>query len=180
MTLTRDEIRAALESLAQILERRGVTAQIHVVGGAAMVLAYNARTSTNDVDATFYPTDDVSAAAREVADRLGLPADWLNDSVKIYVPIFGEAPTWNPVVKLGAVEIAIADPRTLLAMKLRASRAAQDRDDIELLCRVCDVRGVKSAVTLYESYFPEDPLPERAVPLLKAIFSTRDSKGSRP
>jgi hypothetical protein len=49
--------RAALEDvfhkLGDRLARRGVIADIYVVGGAAMALAYDARRSTRDIDAVF-------------------------------------------------------------------------------------------------------------------------------
>jgi hypothetical protein len=51
---------------------------VHVFGGAAMVLAFNAREATRDVDALFEPDSQVIAAAHEVAKELRLPKSWLN------------------------------------------------------------------------------------------------------
>ncbi|WP_158566335.1 hypothetical protein [Micromonospora craterilacus] len=65
--------------------RRGVVADIFVVGGAAMALAYDARQVTRDVDATFVPHGVVPDKARAVADGLGLPPWWLNEQASVYV-----------------------------------------------------------------------------------------------
>ena len=83
--MDREEIEGALLELAGELDRRGVVARIYLVGGAAMVLAYESRFSTDDVDVSGYPTEDVLAVAAEVAERRGLRPDWLDDSVKVYL-----------------------------------------------------------------------------------------------
>ena len=164
--MDRDEIDGALRELAQELDERGVTARIYLVGGAAMVLAYQSRFSTDDVDGSGYPTDEVLAVAAEVAERRGLRSNWLDDSVKVYFPIASE-PEWRPVIKVGTVEVVVADEHTLLAMKLRASRGRRDEADIEFLLGKCQITSVDDALALYEEYFPEDELPPQAIPMLR-------------
>ena len=48
--MDRDDIESALRELAEELDERGIVARIYLVGGAAMVLAYQSRFSTDDVD----------------------------------------------------------------------------------------------------------------------------------
>jgi hypothetical protein len=43
----------AFTALGERLQRRGVVADVFVVGGAAMALAYDATGMTRDIDATF-------------------------------------------------------------------------------------------------------------------------------
>lgn len=164
--MDRSEIDGALHELSEELDRKGVVARIFLVGGAAMVLAYESRFSTDDVDGSGSPTDDVLAAAAEIAARRGLQPDWLHDSVKVYFPTFKE-PDWRPVFKVGSVEVVVADERTLLAMKMRASRGRRDEIDIQFLLRKCGITSVDDALLLYEEYFPEDELPARAAPMLQ-------------
>ena len=63
----------------------GVAADVFVVGGAAMALAYDATRVTRDVDAVFKPHGIVLEEARKVADDLGLPYWWLNDQASVYI-----------------------------------------------------------------------------------------------
>jgi hypothetical protein len=49
-TLTREEIIQALERLGELAHQQGYSIELLLMGGAAMVLMYNARPSTRDVD----------------------------------------------------------------------------------------------------------------------------------
>ena len=51
----RAEIERAFTALGERLVRRGVVADVFVVGGTAMALAYDAARVTRDVDAVFKP-----------------------------------------------------------------------------------------------------------------------------
>ena len=163
--LNREEIESALAELGDQLNARNVKAKIYLVGGAVMVLAFDARFSTGDIDGAIHPTDDVLAVAAEIGVRRGIGAEWLNNSAQQFIPVFKE-PNWRPVHKSGNVEIVAADERSMLAMKLRAGRGSRDRPDISFLVKRCGVTSVAEALDLYKEYFPEDPLPDRALPLL--------------
>jgi len=84
--LDADGIRSLLDDLGAELVRRGVRAEMFIVGGAAMAFAYNTRRSTRDVDAVFEPKAAVYDAATAVANRRGIAPDWLNDAAKSYLP----------------------------------------------------------------------------------------------
>jgi hypothetical protein len=81
----RAEIERAFTALGERLARRGVVADIFVVGGAAMALAYDAARVTRDVDAVFKPHGIVLEEAGKVADDLGLPYWWLNEQASAYI-----------------------------------------------------------------------------------------------
>lgn len=81
----RTELQRAFTALAAKLERRGVVGQVHVVGGAAMLLAYNSRVTTRDIDALFSTDGPMLEAIREVADEMGWPRTWLNNQASGYV-----------------------------------------------------------------------------------------------
>src|SRR5687768_6627369 len=87
MALSADDIRRAFAALSEQLESSEGRAEVIVFGGAALVLLFRARESTKDVDAYFVKPDAsvIRAAAETVADRLDLPADWLNDAAKGYL-----------------------------------------------------------------------------------------------
>ena len=62
------QIERAFTALGERLAGRGVVADVAVVGGAAMALAYDAARVTRDVDAVFMPHGIVLEEARKVAE----------------------------------------------------------------------------------------------------------------
>lgn len=169
------EIVHALEALAAELARRKVTAKLYLVGGAVMVLAFHARSSTNDIDADVYPPDKVLDAADVVGHQLGLPNGWLNNNAKIFLPLVGTI-RWAPVLHLGSLEVVAADELTMLALKLRASRGRRDEGDIRFLVERLALTSEDEIVAVYEEYFPEDPLSARARQIIRSALAPRRSQ----
>ncbi|MDT5024731.1 MAG: hypothetical protein QOE61_1157 [Micromonosporaceae bacterium] len=66
----RADLERAFTALGERLARRGVVADLFVVGGAAMALAYDADRVTRDVDAMFVPHGVVVEESRAVAEEL--------------------------------------------------------------------------------------------------------------
>jgi len=53
--LGREDIRALLDDLSAELAARGARAELFLVGGAALAVAYDATRATRDLDAVFVP-----------------------------------------------------------------------------------------------------------------------------
>jgi len=160
----------AFELLAKHLKRRGVVGEVHVFGGAAMVLAFNSRQATRDVDAVFAPDTHVLEAAREVADELGLPKSWLNNQASSYVS--GVAGRGTPVFDHANLRVMVTPIEHLLAMKVRAARAVRDADDIRVLLNELKITKMSQVIAVVNKYFANEPLSERSSQLLEDILST--------
>jgi hypothetical protein len=72
--LGRAELEQAFTALGDRLLRRGIVADVFVVGGAAMALAYDATRVTRDVDALFKPHGIVHDEAMRVQTTSDSPA----------------------------------------------------------------------------------------------------------
>lgn len=167
-SLDKQELLHAFGCLDEELERRGVRAELFVVGGAAMAIAYDARRTTTDVDAIFVPSEVVRDAARVVAEQLDLDPDWLNDGAKGFAP--GNDPDQVSVFEGRFMSVAAASPRYLLAMKLLASRTDRDVDDIKFLFELCGLSSADDGAKLLESYYPARVIPARSHLLLQELF----------
>ena len=124
--LDRGAIQEAFRRLGERLARRGVVADIYVIGGAAMALAYDSRRSTRDIDAVFKPHGVVLEEARAVAGELGLPPWWLNEQASVYVAPGGDASAPH-VFDHPGLRVSAASPEHLLAMKVLAARRRDAR-----------------------------------------------------
>lgn len=170
--LTRDRILGLLGTLETELRRRGVRGEIFVVGGAAMVLAYDARPATEDVDAIFKPATEVRAAAHAVAAREGdVDEDWLNDAVKGLLPP-GDQGEVQVVFDAEFLSVTAGSPQYLLATKLFASRMGRDDDDARLLLQLANITTVGEGLDLVERYYPGRPLEAKIGFFLQQILES--------
>jgi predicted nucleotidyltransferase len=166
--LDRAAIQDAFRRLGDRLLRRGVVADVYVIGGAAMALAYDARRSTRDIDAVFKPHGLVLEEARAVAEELGLPAWWLNEQASVYVAPGGDSAAPH-VFDHPGLRVTAASPEHLLAMKVLAARR-RDADDIKYLVKHLGLAGTAEVLDICTAIFPEEPVPERARMILEDLF----------
>lgn len=159
--LDKRRILAACELLDRRLARRHVIATVHVVGGAAMALAWDERRTTRDVDAVF-ETDGHGAFIEEihaVAKELDLPRSWLNEQATMYAPADYRS-NEGTVFSGTNLRVAAASPEAVLSMKVRAGREG-DVTDIRFLLDKLGLNTVEAVLTIHDRWFPGDPLPDR-------------------
>ncbi len=168
--MARDQILDALRLLGEKVLRRGKRADVFIFGGAVMVLAYQARPATRDVDAVFEPDTEVVAAAAEVAAELGLPRYWLNNQGSSYLsPLRGEG---NPVILDDpGIRVMGASKELALAMKLGSARREQDMEDIRWLLGELKITGLDQARGVFSRFYPAEQLKERATMLVEDILN---------
>lgn len=168
--LDRARLRQAFDLLGAKLARRGVVGEVHVFGGAAMVLAFDARPATRDVDALFVPDGPMLEAAAEVASELSLPRSWLNNKASSYVS--GRAGRGTPVYDHPHLRVMVTPPEHLLAMKIRAARAVRDVEDIRLLLDSLNITTIDAAIDVVTEFFPDEPLGLRSRQLLEDLLGS--------
>lgn len=153
-------VRDLLAELGERLVGRGIEAEIYVVGGAAMMLAYDRTRVTRDIDAVGVPQEEVDAeAAAMAADRRDLPADWLNARV---LPLLPRSIDADRIEVLGApgITVNVASPRYLLAMKARSGRSDRDLDDIWVLFQILGLTDVEQVWSICDEVWGEDVVRE--------------------
>ena len=170
--LDRDALVDLLADLAGRLDARGVTLEIYVVGGTAMVLAYDRDRLTRDIDATWDTAIDVSREVNAIATERGLPRDWLNDRVRPMLPLVVDEDRLE-ALNLPGLRVSVASPRHMLAMKARAARDARDLDDIVLLCRHLGISSVTEVIALAEDIWGAGMLRDDTVFALRTGLPER-------
>ncbi len=176
MKLTKLEIEKALGRLSELAASEGVRLEMTLYGGAVMLLAYNARLTTKDVDAIVFPPDVARRLIDRVATERGLHDNWLIDDVKQFVSI-REAKNELTIANVLPAGLHVTRPtaKYLLAMKVMACRKplpgyAGDYKDIEVLLRVTKLSTVGQVQTVIDSFFPDTVLPDSVQAVLSDIF----------
>jgi hypothetical protein len=168
--LKASDIRRLFELLDGELRESGTQAELCLVGGAVMCLAYSARPSTQDIDAVFRPPTQVREAAARVAARAHVDPDWLNDGVKGFMSAQGD---FVPFLELDHLRVMVAAPEYLLAMKclsMRLGAEFRDEDDVRYLLRHLDIRTREKAMAIITRYYPVERFPQKTLYAIEELL----------
>lgn len=176
-----EAVRGALRSLGDEIERRRVYGRIGIVGGAAMLLAYDGRQAgTADVDSIAVdPHTQVIEAAHDVARELGLPESWLDDRASVYGP---RSPASRALESFSHphLQVETVSAEQMLAMKVRSARP-KDREDLAILVDALGIASIDEALTITTRIFPDEgPLQPRQLALLADVVAARNDRPGRP
>ncbi|HEX5497115.1 MAG TPA: DUF6036 family nucleotidyltransferase [Mycobacteriales bacterium] len=168
--MTRERILDLFAELDEELRGSGVHGNVFIVGGAAMILAYDARPATRDIDGIWHPSSEIrTAVARITARHDDLEPDWLNDGVKGFLP---GAPGDHRVVYEGdSLTVSAPSAEYLLATKLLASRTGRDEADILTLYNLCGLHTVEEGLDLVERYYPGRPIEAKVRFFLEELLT---------
>jgi len=167
--LDREAIERGLSKIDARARAAGVVVDLSVYGGAALILAFDTRRSTRDVDAVVRGAPGfLREAAARIAAEEGWPPDWLNDGVKGFVSAresmrlmarFQASPG-------GGLRVYTPAPEYLFAMKCMAMRpegwdGSHDISDIEWLADEIGLRDAETALALVEAFYPPARIPAK-------------------
>jgi hypothetical protein len=172
LQLDRQDLIDGLRDVVRSARVQGVAGvSIRIVGGAALRLAYFDRDTTADIDAQIEPMDRLAPIIERIAGERGWPSTWLNNDAVMFIPAWGQAVDWEPILDDANVSIAVAPIDALLAMKLNAARPGRDTEDIAKLLVLNGINSLADAEAVFESFYPGDALPERTANLVERIIS---------
>ena len=187
--LDRAKIEEAFRLVGQYLLDRKTLGEIAIYGGSAIMMQFDWRKTSVDVDARVTSQGNhgvIMDAVHEAAKRLGLPRSWLNESVTVYARR-GERDADRVLVGLYpsperfGLRVTAARPEYILAMKLRAlERLTTDERDFKdavQLAIECGVTTLGEIKDVHRRYFGDDELPVKAelqlASLIAAVRATR-------
>jgi hypothetical protein len=180
--LTKVEILAALVRLSELAAAKGVRLEMTLYGGALMLLAYDARDVTKDVDAIVHPPEVARQLVAQVGRERGLHEGWLNDDVRQFVSGREQKNELVlPNVKRNGLHVTRPTAKYLLAMKVMASRKPLpgypgDFDDIARLLRLTKIKTVAEVEKIVDAFFPDTVLPDAVRLTLSALLASDESK----
>lgn len=164
------------------LNRKGMPAEITLIGGAAILINYGFRDSTYDVDALIHASSSMKDAINYVTDTMGLPNGWLNDDFKHTASYTPKLVAFSKYYRTfsNMVTIRTISGEYLVAMKLKAFRQYKhDISDIVGILRehvrsgdpLTYERIDKAVRELYDGW---EYMPEDAHSMIQSILAEQD------
>ena len=160
--LSKDDMYALFEALSERLRRKGARANIYLVGGAVMALAFDRERITADIDARIDTGHGALVeAVHEIAAERGLATNWLNEQASSAIPKTPDAraPTLYATQYL---VVTGASAEHMLAMKLEAGRG-RDVSDIAALVRMLKLRTPEEGTDIHRRLLPDSNKHTRAL-----------------
>lgn len=182
---TKDTLDLYFKELAKAFRKLNGTkmpAELIIVGGASILINYDFRNSTVDIDAIIQASSSMKDAIRTVRDKMNLPDDWLNAD---FIRTSSYSPKLIQYSKYYKTFSNVLSIRTVAAEYLVAMKLMSDRDykndysDIVGIIWEQKEKGkeivledIKRAVIeLYGNY---DVLPVSAKEFIEEVYSSND------
>ena len=183
--MEKDKIEKYFEELAEEYKNDKI-ARIIIVGGAAILLKYNFRQSTKDIDASIYSSEKMLDAIERVSVNNNLHYKWINtdfENSPSYTEKLDNISTHFKTYN-NKIEVRVIEGEYLIAMKLKAGRGYKhDLSDVSGILWEHEKNGnyikkeqiIKAAEYLYDSW---DNIPDISKVLLNDIYKKHDFKNS--
>lgn len=133
--IDREILDKCFNDLSKIYKKKskGFEIEIILIGGASILLNYNFRDVTSDVDAIYLETAELKEAIKEVSEKYGLNFDWLNGDVKKTISFSKKLAEFSVFYKTynNVITVRTIKDEYLIAMKLKSGRIYKnDMSDI--------------------------------------------------
>jgi hypothetical protein len=178
----RTTLEQALNELGRRAHAEGKTIEIAIYGGSALMLTYDWRIATRDVDAVFEADrHTIRRLAKEIAEENDWDPNWLNDGVKGFLSAADASPESKRLFKTYPSEaepglrVMVPSPEYLFAMKCRAMRIggideSVDVDDIRQLAAEIGLTNAGEALDLVAAFYPDRLIEPKTRFGLEEIF----------
>lgn len=179
--LDRARMLALLSELGERIARHNKIVEIAIFGGSALVLQFDFRLATQDVDYVPLSADNqlLKREAAQIAREHRIDERWINDAMRLNpkssqknrLNYFGDFPPQCP-----GLRVFVASAAYIFAMKVLAMRSSFVSKDVEDLWHLWDHLGIETAqqaIDVVQSYYPGKHLPARHIRILEDIEQSK-------
>jgi hypothetical protein len=178
---SKQELEKLLSLLNEQLQINGVTGEVCIVGGAAMILAFGSRESTRDIDALLMTPASVRTAVQQVAEAGGLSSNWLNDGAKGFASELSTE--MKEVLNFSHLRVVAPPAAYILAMKCLAARVGldeHDKEDTKFLIMHIGLRSPNAVLENVEKYYPKERIPAKTQYFIQEVCDELFPKTKNP
>ena len=172
--------------LAKIYKRKshGYIFDFILVGGASILVNYDFRDITNDIDAYFLPSADIKEAIDKVSQKFNIDSKWINSdfkTTKSYSDKLSEFSSFYKSYK-DIINVRTIKDEYLIAMKLMSGRKYKnDISDIVGIINACrnnkkDITFQIISTAVEKLYGSWDNIEKDMVDILNKVLNTQNLK----
>ena len=146
-SFNKDNLDTYLKELARLFRKqngKNATAEIVLVGGAAILVNYGFRDMTTDIDAIIHASSSIKDAINQIGDQYNLPNGWLNADFMRTASYTSKLNEFSQYYKtfFGVLQVRSISAEYLIAMKLKSGRKYKnDLSDIVGILAEHEKRG---------------------------------------
>lgn len=170
--MKKEDINLYLKELTKVIRKNkrnsDVTYELILIGGASILVNYEFRNSTSDVDCIDVNNILMNDAIIKVAEKYDLPTDWINTDFKITKSYSDKLINYSTYYKTfgnGTLEIRTIKDEYLIAMKLASGRKYKNdiSDIVGIISEIKKERDIslseieKAVIDLYGDMSKVDP-----------------------
>lgn len=182
-SFSKENLDTYLKALAKLYRKqngKAASAEIVLVGGAAILVNYGFRDMTMDIDAIIHASSSIKEAINQISDQHHLPNGWLNADFKrtsSYTPRLNQFSVYYKTF-YGVLEVRSISAEYLIAMKLKAGRKYKnDLSDIVGILAEHEKRGQPITwnnvdLAVQHLYLDWDGIAEDAIAFIQNVFKT--------
>ncbi len=182
-TFNKNNLDTYLKELAKLFRKQNgkdATAEIVLVGGAAILVNYSFRDMTTDIDAVIHASSSMKDAISQIGDQYNLPRGWLKTDFMRTASYTSKLNEFSQYYKTfsSVLQVRIISAEYLIAMKLKSGRKYKnDLSDIVGILAEHEKRGqpitwdsIKLAVHhLYQGW---EGVAEDIIVFIQNVFKT--------
>jgi len=168
----------ALRRLAGLLAAEGLEMELALCYGRVFVTLYHAPGVSDHGHAILAEPGRAWDFVREVADKKGLPQEWLKEEGKLFLAFFGARNRTDYDLFSPGIILSLHEPRHVLTMKIREvleQGSADACEDIRFLTQRMGLHTPATVSDVYRSFFPGEALPGRVAALMSAQGEQEES-----
>ena len=163
--LDKEALLEVLRDIAERAKKRDAMIEFSVYGGTVMVIEYEARKMTRDVDVVIHRGASLlRAIVDEIAREKEWDPGWLNDGVKGFISSNPQFQEMFTIEEDGCgLRVLRPTPEYLFAMKAMAMRGldsenSSDIEDIRFLVKSIGIKSFDEAADIVASFYPKSKI----------------------
>lgn len=168
--ITKEKFLEIMECLNEKLCENKMELSLNIYGGTVMMVCFDVRPATKDIDALFNISPQLSNILQDIAEIYDLDNDWINQDIKEPLKYL-KTENLIELYKFNNLKIFAPSAEQMLAMKLLSSRPEpyKDFEDAEYLIEYLKIDDLENIIKIFEKYIGRKYLGDRQKMFLNYI-----------